>query len=138
MEKRLRDITEVVYNSPEHAILQVKRDATPLDLIKLGFRGNEMLMRVDKDRETVLVHIFSSDSPPLAISRGASSTVDRELSDMAGKVLECINLDYGIVTNSYARDYTELVENTSGYRDLGHARRYSMDMKSNLDFSACT
>ena len=128
MEKRLRDLTELVYNSPEYAILQVKQDAEPLDLIKLGFRGNETLMRVSKDPETVLVNVFSDDAPPLRIARGSENTVDRELSGMARKILECVNLDYGIVTNSYAKNFQELVENTSGYRDLGYARRYSINV----------
>ena len=128
MEKRLRDLTELVYNSPEYAILQVKRDTEPLDLIKLGFRGNETLMRVSKGPETVLVNVFSDDAPPLRIARGSENTVDRELSGMARKILECVNLDYGIVTNSYAKNFQELVENTSGYRDLGYARRYSINV----------
>ena len=135
MERRLRDVTELIYNSPEYAILQVKQNTEPLDLIKLGFRGNETLMRVSKDPETVLVHIFSNNDPPLVVSRGASSTVDRELSGMARKVLECVNLDYGIVTNSYARNYRELVENTSGYRDLGYARRYQISIDGAARYS---
>ena len=124
MEKRLRDVTELIYNSPEYAVLQVKQGTTLLDLIKLGFRGNETTMRVSKDPETVLVSVFSDGAAPLVISRGSVSTVDRELSGMARKILECVNLDYGIVTNSYAKNIQELVDNTSGYRDLGYARRY--------------
>ena len=71
MEKRLRDVTELIYNSPEYAILQVKQGTTPLDLIKLGFRGNETTMCVSKDPETVLVSVFSDGAAPLVISRGS-------------------------------------------------------------------
>lgn len=130
MEKRLCDLVQLVENNHSCAILEVKPDTKPFDLIRLGgFNGDETMFRVSKDPDTISVTIFREGEKPFSMSYGGSVTlVSENEKTMRRLILECVNLDYGIFTDRPygGMDFDMLVEETSGERTLDSPRRFDL------------
>lgn len=130
MEKRLCDLVQLVENNHACAILEVKPDTKPFDLIRLGgFNGDETMFRVSKDPDSISVTIFREGEKPFSMSYGGGTTlVPENVKTMRRLILECVNLDYGIFTNTpYGdKDFDMLVKETSGERTLDSPRRFDL------------
>ncbi len=131
MIKRLCDLVALEENNKECALLKVKDDVKPIDLIRLGgFDGTETMFRVTKGSNHSTITIFRSEGRPESIEVGSTTS---RLSDSMRKarteILECVGLDFGIFTrgewhNGY--NFDQMVDMTSGPRDLDSPRRFEL------------
>lgn len=130
MEKRLCDLCELVENNKYGAVLAVKEDTQPFDLIRLGgFDGDERMFRMSKDPDTVSITVFRDGRPPYTMSYGASnSLVTQSEKRVRNQVMECVNLDFGIFTDRPfgGKDFDLLVGETCGERTLDSPRHFEL------------
>lgn len=130
MNVRLCDLVELESNDRSCALLKIKDDTIPTDLIKLGFDGNETYLRLMKDPTNPSVTIFRKEGQPITMNYGSSTTVvSGPLKSMRRQIIEAVTLDFGIyVTGEHHRgkDYDELVSATLGERTLNSRRHYEL------------
>lgn len=136
MTKRLCDLVDLIENNKDCAVFAFKEGVTSLDLIRLGgFRGDETMFRISKDMDAVSLTVFRNGETPSTLNMGSRgvSHVTPDTLQMRESICECVNLDFGIVTggNSTIRAnsrwrFDELVEETSGKRDLNSLRSFEL------------
>lgn len=130
MDKRLCDLVEIATNNRSCVLLKVKDGTPPADLIKLGFDGNETLLRLMKNPTNPSVTIFHKEGPPVTMSYGSSTTVvSGPLKAMRDQIVEAVTLDFGIYVTGegrHGKSYDELVSATLGERDLSSRRNHEL------------
>lgn len=132
MTKRLATLFDLIENNKDCAVFTIKPEASPLDLVLLGgFEGHECMFRVSKDPATICITVFRDGDEPYHMNYGSSTTIvgeaRRKVRDL---IMECVNLDYGIVTGGRSTraksSFNRLVEDTSGPRDLNSVREFEL------------
>ena len=127
MGRRLSSMVELIENNRDCAVFAVKEGTSSLDLVKLGgFEGHECMFRMSKDPNTTCITVFRDGDEPYHMTYGSSTTVvpedRRKVRDL---IMECVGVDFGIFTRGEHHrgwDYDEMVEATTGHRDLDSER----------------
>ena len=118
--KLLREIVDLKLNDRDFVILEVK-EGHELDLIMLGFNGNEKMFRMSKSRHSGGEHdytIFHNDGKSFSFS---TNTLKSDgLRHMMFKINECITGDFGIFVSNDS-DYK--INETLGYRNPKQIKR---------------
>ena len=131
MGKRLCEMVSLEENSKDCVLLKVKDDVNPIDLIRLGFSGTETMFRVTKGNTQSTITIFRSEKERLESIEVGSTTsyVSGSMRKVRREILECVGLDFGIFTRGEwhnGHSFAEMVQMTSGPRDLDSPRRFEL------------
>lgn len=129
MTKRLCDLVSLIHNDSACVVLEVKESTQPLDLIKLGFNGDETMFRMTKSKDNTSITIFREGEKPFSMNMGSGGTtiVPENLRIARSLICECVHLDFGIVTHeAYGNRFKEAVEATVGPRDLDSHRYFEL------------
>lgn len=125
MVKRLHELFQLESNTKDCAVFTIKPGTSPLDLVKLGgFEGHECMFRMSKNPSTTCITVFRDGDEPYHMSYGSSTTlVDEARRKVRDLIMECVNLDFGIVTGGRSVrakcDFERLVGETCGDRKSG-------------------
>ena len=98
---KLKDLVEVKTNNSECVVLKVKDDVR-MDLIALGFNGDEELIRLSKgDTNTCTVWDKDGKSYSWHWGLGGYTLVSDSMDRKRKKIVEAIVKDFGIFVGKY-------------------------------------
>lgn len=93
----LVDLVEVINNDMDNVLLKVK-DNVSLDLIKLGFNGNETMIRYTKGRNHTITIWEENNKVRISFDFGASgwTLISNIVEKQKQKIVDCIECYLGI------------------------------------------